>query len=74
MGPRRALYFEIDQTTDCRTLKYLNITDEFTTYYSHPLKHRSLNRRTPAHAYAARAKATPDSVTLRRGGGNSIRG
>ena len=25
-----ALDFEFDQTTDCRTLKYLNITDEFT--------------------------------------------
>lgn len=46
MGPRRALDFEIGRTTDCRTLKYLNITDEFTTYYNHPLKHRSLNRRT----------------------------
>jgi putative transposase len=25
-----ALDFEFDQTTDCRTLKSLNITDEFT--------------------------------------------
>ena len=28
----RALDFTYDQTTDCRTLKYLNITDEFTKH------------------------------------------
>jgi transposase InsO family protein len=34
--------------------------DEFTDYYNHRRPHRSLDRRTPAEAYAARAKATPD--------------
>jgi transposase InsO family protein len=36
------------------------LLDEFTDYYNHRRKHRSLNRRTPAETYAARAKATPD--------------
>jgi transposase InsO family protein len=44
--------------TDLQTL-----LDEFTDHYNHRRKHRSLNRRTPAHAYAARAKATPDHNT-----------
>ena len=33
--------------------------DEFTDYYNHQRPHRSLEGRTPAQAYAARAKATP---------------
>jgi hypothetical protein len=39
------------------------LLDEFTDYYNHRRKHRSLHRRTPAEAYAARAKATPDHNT-----------
>lgn len=34
--------------------------DTFTTYYNHQRPHRSLGRHTPATAYAARAKASPD--------------
>lgn len=37
-----------------------HLLDRFTDYYNHRRKHRSLNRRTPAQAYTARAKATPD--------------
>jgi transposase InsO family protein len=37
--------------------------DEFADYYNHRRKHRSLNRRTPAEVYAARAKATPEHNT-----------
>lgn len=33
---------------------------EFTDYYNTQRPHRSLDRRTPAQAYTARAKATPD--------------
>jgi transposase InsO family protein len=33
--------------------------DEFSDIYNHDRPHRSLNKRTPAQAYAARAKATP---------------
>ena len=33
--------------------------DEFTDTYNHQRPHRSLDRRTPAEAYTARAKATP---------------
>ena len=44
--------------TDLAALQAL--LDEFADYYNHRRKHRSLNRRTPAQAYAARAKATPD--------------
>jgi hypothetical protein len=36
------------------------LLDEFADYYNHRRKHRSLNRRTPAEAYAARAKASPE--------------
>ena len=35
--------------------------DAFTHYYNHDRPHRSLNRRTPATAYTARDKATPDN-------------
>jgi transposase InsO family protein len=34
--------------------------DAFTDYYNTKRPHRSLNRRTPAEAYAARAKASPE--------------
>ena len=34
--------------------------DEFTTYYNNDRPHRSLQRRTPATAYTARAKASPE--------------
>ena len=34
--------------------------DEFTDHYNNKRPHQSLNRRTPAATYAARAKATPD--------------
>ncbi len=34
--------------------------DDFTDYYNTHRPHRSLNRATPAQAYQARAKATPD--------------
>lgn len=34
--------------------------DTFTDYYNNDRPHRSLNRRTPAEAYTARAKANPD--------------
>jgi transposase InsO family protein len=34
--------------------------DEFTTYYNTQRPHRSLDKRTPAEAYHARAKATPE--------------
>ncbi len=37
-----------------------HLLDRFTDYYNHRRKHRSLNRCTPAQAYTARAKATPD--------------
>lgn len=37
------------------------LLDEFTDYYNHRRKHRSLKRRTPIDAYTARAKATPDN-------------
>ena len=36
------------------------LLEEFADYYNHRRKHRSLNRRTPADIYTARAKATPD--------------
>ena len=39
------------------------LLDQFADYYNHRRKHRSLNRRTPAQAYTARAKATPDHNT-----------
>lgn len=39
------------------------LLEEFADYYNHRRKHRSLNRRTPASVYAARAKATPDHNT-----------
>lgn len=39
------------------------LLDQFTDYYNHHRKHRSLNRRRPAEVYAARAKATPDHNT-----------
>lgn len=39
------------------------LLEEFTHYYNHHRKHRSLNRRTPAEVYAARAKATPEHNT-----------
>lgn len=35
------------------------LLDEFVHLYNHDRPHRSLNRRTPADAYTARAKATP---------------
>ncbi len=35
--------------------------EEFTDYYNTRRPHRSLNRRTPAETYTARAKATPDN-------------
>jgi transposase InsO family protein len=44
--------------------------DAFTDYYNNERPHRSLNRQTPAHAYAARAKASPDH---NRGGHFRIR-
>jgi transposase InsO family protein len=34
--------------------------DEFTGYYNHHRKHRSLHRQRPAEVYSARAKATPE--------------
>ena len=37
--------------------------DAFTDYYNTARPHRSLNRRTPAEAYTARTKATPDHNT-----------
>lgn len=37
--------------------------DQFTAYYNTERPHRSLDRRTPAQAYTARAKATPDHNT-----------
>ena len=37
--------------------------DTFTDYYNTARPHRSLNRRTPAEAYTARTKATPDHNT-----------
>jgi transposase InsO family protein len=40
-----------------------HLLDEFTDHYNHRRKHRSLNRRTPAAVYAARAKASPDHNT-----------
>ena len=43
---------------DLATLQVL--LDEFSDYYNHHRKHRSLNRRTPADTYTARAKATPE--------------
>ena len=46
------------------------LLDEFTDYYNTRRPHRSLNRRTPAEVYAARAKATPDH---NRGGHFRIR-
>jgi transposase InsO family protein len=39
------------------------LLDEFINYYNDRRKHRSLNRRTPAEAYSARAKATPEHNT-----------
>jgi transposase InsO family protein len=36
------------------------LLDQFTDYYNHRRKHRSLNRRTPADLYCARAKASPE--------------
>lgn len=43
------------------TLTDLNTQlDEFSNYYNHRRPHRSLSRATPAQAYTARAKATPD--------------
>ncbi len=44
--------------------------DEFTAYYNTNRPHRSLNRATPAQAYTARAKASPDH---NRGGHFRIR-
>ena len=41
------------------------LLDQFTDHYNHHRKHRSLNRRTPAQAYTARAKATPDHNTTK---------
>jgi transposase InsO family protein len=37
--------------------------DAFTDYYNTQRPHRALDRRTPAHAYTARAKASPDHNT-----------
>jgi hypothetical protein len=37
--------------------------DAFTDHYNHHRPHRSLDRRTPATAYTARAKASPDHNT-----------
>jgi transposase InsO family protein len=68
-----------------RTLRALQRQlDEFTGIYNHQRPHRSLDKRTPAEVYAARAKATPTGsdghwrirhdkvtsgrVTLRHGG------
>lgn len=34
--------------------------DQFTTHYNHERPHKSLDQRTPADAYTARAKATPN--------------
>ena len=51
-----------DTPTDLAALQAL--LDEFTTYYNNQRKHRSLNRRTPAQAYTARAKATPDANSI----------
>ena len=39
------------------------LLDTFARYYNHQRPHRSLNRRTPATAYAARPKATPGDRT-----------
>jgi transposase InsO family protein len=51
----------LDARPAARNLTALqSLLDEFTDHYNHRRKHRSLNRRTPADAYAARAKATPD--------------
>jgi transposase InsO family protein len=36
------------------------LLDQFIDYYNDRRKHRSLNRRTPADIYSARAKATPE--------------
>ena len=36
------------------------LLEEFTDFYNHRRKHRSLNRRRPGVVYSARAKATPD--------------
>jgi transposase InsO family protein len=47
--------------TDLPALQAL--LDEFTDYYNHRRKHRSLDRRTPAEAYTARAKANPEHNT-----------
>jgi transposase InsO family protein len=39
------------------------LLDTFASYYNHQRPHRSLNRRTPATAYAARPKAVPGDRT-----------
>jgi transposase InsO family protein len=38
--------------------------DTFRDYYNHSRPHRALGRRTPAQAYAARPKATPNAAAL----------
>ena len=51
----------LDARPAAATLAELNaLLDQFADHYNHTRKHRSLNRRTPAAIYAARAKATPD--------------
>lgn len=40
--------------------------DRFVTHYNHHRPHRSIDRRTPAHAYNTRIKATPDPTATSR--------
>jgi transposase InsO family protein len=48
-----------------RTVRQLQTAlDEFRDYYNDVRPHRAVARRTPAHAYAARPKATPSGIVI----------